>query len=155
MKTYKYSWSKAYSVKAQVVGDILQRLPSRSSDELLKAASDPDSPLHAEFDWDDTSAARKYRQTQARTMIACLRVEVINVQKKPSQVRAFIRTAERNELYVPILEADEEALTAEDNKCLAQMQAFKDRWKGVQIARDVINAIVETDRSIKRRKKAA
>jgi hypothetical protein len=84
-----------------------------------------------------------------------LRVEVVSVNKKQSIVKAFIRTADRSELYVPMLEADEDALTAEDEKCLAQMRAFKERWKGAQIARDVIRAISETDRSVKRKKKAA
>ncbi len=37
--------------------------------DVVDEARDEDSPLHDQFDWDDSSAGEKYRQWQARTLI--------------------------------------------------------------------------------------
>lgn len=44
---------------------------------VVQQASDPSSPLHDSFDWDDTLAARKYRLWQARQLIANVKVEFV------------------------------------------------------------------------------
>lgn len=67
----------------------------KSSGELLpedvvKSARDPESPLHAYFEWDDTEAAHKYRMSQARGLIRRLKTEVNHydyVIKAPVYVR--------------------------------------------------------------------
>lgn len=41
---------------------------------VVEDASDPGSPLHTLFDWDDSSAAHKYRLVQARTLIRRVRI---------------------------------------------------------------------------------
>ncbi|HAZ61006.1 MAG TPA: hypothetical protein DCY89_05470 [Gammaproteobacteria bacterium] len=40
---------------------------------VVEAATDPESPLHDAFDWDDSAAAHKYRLVQARSMIRSVR----------------------------------------------------------------------------------
>ncbi len=37
--------------------------------DVVKAAEDPESPLHSDFEWDDSEAARKFREQEARTLI--------------------------------------------------------------------------------------
>lgn len=37
--------------------------------EVVEAAKDTANPLHGEFTWDDTEAARKHREMEARTLI--------------------------------------------------------------------------------------
>jgi hypothetical protein len=38
--------------------------------DVVKKASDPRSPMHRYFTWDDSVAARKYREDQARALIS-------------------------------------------------------------------------------------
>ena len=45
-------------------------------DEVVHIASDPESPLHEAFDWDDASAAHQYRLDQARSLIRSVKFEV-------------------------------------------------------------------------------
>lgn len=57
---------------AKVIGPELERLAG-PGDELVPgaivhAASDPISPLHRYFEWDDTKAARRFRLAQANDM---------------------------------------------------------------------------------------
>lgn len=149
---YKYSWTRAYSVSAQTVGQIVEKLPRKTAEELLRVASDRKSPLHSQFEWDDSLAAQQYRLVQARVMISSLRVEVVSVDQKVQQVTAFVRTADRAGGYVPVLEADDDDLSDAEHRCWLQMKAFRERWKGLGFARTVVQAIEAVDRSASKRK---
>jgi len=154
MKAYKYSWTRNYTVDPQVVGEIVQRLPSRTADSLLKEARKASSPIHSQFEWDDTKAAQQYRLVQARCMIASLRVEVVSVDQKVQKVTAFVRNADRTGSYVPTLEADEDDLGDAELRCWQQMKVFRERWKGLEFARSVVQAIESVDRSASKRGQA-
>lgn len=39
-------------------------------EEVIEAARDPESPGHVYFDWDDSTAAHKWRLTQARNILS-------------------------------------------------------------------------------------
>lgn len=41
---------------------------------VVDSARDPSSPLHAAFEWDDTEAARSYREEQARHLMRSLEI---------------------------------------------------------------------------------
>lgn len=55
--------------------------------DVVKAARDPNSPLHGRFTWDDTEAAHRYRLAEARALI---RVAVIVSEETSEKVRAFV-----------------------------------------------------------------
>ena len=56
--------------------------------QVVELATDPDSPLHDAFEWDDSIAASNYRIWQARALIASLK---ITVEKKPDkEVRLMV-----------------------------------------------------------------
>lgn len=59
-------------------------------DAVLKDAKSVKSPLHDEFEWDDSVAAQSYRVTQARDLIARVRVEVITTTRT-YKVPAYVR----------------------------------------------------------------
>lgn len=55
---------------------------------IVEAAKDEDSPLHRHFDWNDGSAAEKYREWQARTLIQKCK---ITIEHRPDTiVRAYV-----------------------------------------------------------------
>lgn len=149
----KYSWTKQYSVSPQVAGEIIKNLPDRTAESLLKEARKKSCPLRSQFEWDDSLAAHQHRLIQARTMLNSLRVVVVAENRKPQAVMAFIQKADKSSRYVPIMEADSDDLTALEIKCLDHMRAFKQRWKGLQFARDVIAEISAVEVDAARRKK--
>lgn len=60
---------------ANVIGNFLDEFfPDKFYDKelIVEFARDPKCPIHKYFDWDDTSAAHKYRLQQARKMINCV-----------------------------------------------------------------------------------
>lgn len=58
-----------------------------STELILEKARDEKHPLHAYFDWDDSVAAEKWRQTQALQLVMATKFAVvINGSVKPPQV---------------------------------------------------------------------
>lgn len=152
MKNYKYKWSRPYKVDAQVAGEIFQSCTDDA--QVIQLARAKNHPLHGDFDWNDTSAAEAFRLHQCRQMRCSLQIEVVNSEKKVSHLRAFVRTIDRVG-FVPTLEANPDELNAAEQKCWEQMTAFKARWKSLQFAREVIDAIQQKERTIVRKKRKA
>ena len=153
MSKYKYSWTRKYSVSPQVVGEIVEKLPSRTPEALLTAARSKSSPLHSQFEWDDSRAAQQYRLVQARVMINSLNVEVIQGNKKPIEITAFVRKSGGGNIMVPTLEADDDDLGQAELKCLDHMRTFKARWKGLSFARSVVAEINATEQTVRRKRR--
>lgn len=61
--------------------------------EVLEEARSPESPLHDQFNWNDTEAAEKYRLMQASRLIVRLRVNV-TVHSVPLRVPVYVRDPE-------------------------------------------------------------
>lgn len=57
-------------------------------ESVVEYARDPDTELHARFDWDDSTAAEKYRLWQARKIIVSVMVHVI--PKEPREIQAYV-----------------------------------------------------------------
>ncbi len=56
-------------------------------EDVVEFAKDPNTALHAQFEWDDTEAARQYRLVQARTVIQLI-VKVVG--EPPVPMRAYV-----------------------------------------------------------------
>ena len=109
----RYVWKDGsrFPVSAQVAGDELSRLASESGDDVdnIKPArvveeSRPDeAPLHPCFEWDDETAAERYREDQARSLIRCVRVvEVSGDEEKQQICYVAVTTPEAGNCYVPM-----------------------------------------------------
>ena len=89
----KFKRRKGFQIKTnpQVVGEYCYQLEQEKGGkltpkELVEAARDVDSPLHNEFEWNDTKAAQKYREWQARYIISSIELEIVNVPQEPTVV---------------------------------------------------------------------
>lgn len=150
---YKFTWSKSHTVSAQIVGDVYYSLPRRTPEALVEAAKSKKSPLHRLFEWSDRDAAREYRLIQARVIVNSLQVEIVNVKGKPSHVNAFIYSSDRGR-HVPTMEATRDELTEAMQDCWREMLAFRARFKNLEMAAQVIQAIDDVDRRLSRSKAA-
>lgn len=59
---------------------------------VVRKAEDPENPLHPCFTWDDSEAADKWRQEEARILIRSFRVEIVTSErifKVPMYVRNY------------------------------------------------------------------
>jgi len=102
MKEYSWRIGWKYSQDANEVGKELEKLGDNITAEgVVNLARDNNSVLHDMFEWDDTAAAEKYRNQQARCIITSIQVSIVADEDKPRQIRAFV-TTKKNTVYEPI-----------------------------------------------------
>lgn len=95
MKRYKFRDNSPYkNENAQEVGEFLEKsfkneMPSRK--EVLELAKNPKSVIHKYFDWDDKTAAQKYRLNQAGSLIAALYIEMADGNEMRAYEKVFIQ----------------------------------------------------------------
>jgi len=143
----QYSWKRRPNggPKASVAGKYIQQLARKnhgvSAEVLVEAASNPGSPLHECFEWDDTKAAAEYRKVQARLILRSLTVTVQeDDDHEPVQVNAFVCLEEGPEyLSVQSVVSDEDMdlrykrILLEDlRQCKRKVQAYKEFTEVVQ-----------------------
>lgn len=70
---------------------------------VVEAARNPKSAMHSHFDWDDASAAQKYREDQARTLIRSFEIEFRGGGTTIFHVQEFVedpRKPEKEQGYI-------------------------------------------------------
>lgn len=72
---------------------------------VVRAASDPASPLHGYFTWDDGEAADKCRLAEAGMLIRRVRVHLVRVPREPQQIGVSLVRVERGVRSVRFLQA--------------------------------------------------
>jgi hypothetical protein len=154
MSALKYSWSRRFAMPAQQFGEFYYSLKKRTPEELVRAAKSARSPVHKLFNWDDRVAAHEHRLLQARVMVNSLQVEIVTPKGKPGNVIAFLRSSTLGR-DVPLHQAKPEDITASMQKCWLDMLRFKRRYKNLEIAQQVILAIDDIDRRLRRSQKKA
>lgn len=89
MKKYKFRANSPYKTEdAQAIGTFLDKsFPNEMPEpkKVLQLAADKKSPLHKYFDWNDHSAANKYRMKQARDLLCALYIQI----EDGSQIKAY------------------------------------------------------------------
>jgi hypothetical protein len=79
--------------------------------DVVEVASDPEHPLHGEFEWDNDKAAHEHRLWQARVLIHGVRVE-IEVHERAVKSVFYVQDPRKPEgggyLAVPRVQTDRE-----------------------------------------------
>lgn len=91
---YKWKLPGMYDVSAQTAVEELSRIYQERGElqaaDVVEESRPETAPLHGCFEWNDSVAAEKYREEQARGIIQCV-VSVQNTTKHGSmEVRAFV-----------------------------------------------------------------
>jgi hypothetical protein len=108
---------------AQELWRLYQATGALTPAQVVEAATDPASPLHDHFEWDDSEAARRYRLVQAGRLIRRCRVTIEVGEEEVRRVRAFVSvpTPER-----PVFVATDDALADPDRRDVVLTQARRD-----------------------------
>lgn len=144
--------------KAQVYGECLEQI-EKSYGELnprtvVDEAKSSSSPLHNYFDWNNTSAAEKFRVQQAREMINHLTI-VVNYETG-EEIKAFFSVTEEADVrpvYVNIERAlSDPALRKQViENAFGELKYWQERYKQYSEFRGIVRAIASTGRRLKRK----
>ena len=105
---------------------------------VVDTAKDPEHPLHTRFDWDDTTAAEKYRLVQAAYIIRSVRVTVQRSDSSTVTVRPWVarESMELSKLtdgppiageYIPIVD-----VIADDVSRTAWFRSLERDWRSLK-----------------------
>jgi hypothetical protein len=99
---FKFTEGSRLSGDPNIVGKTLHAIKERTGEltptVIVESAISEDSPLHRYFDWDDSTAASKWRLQQARILV-CSVVTVSVDGEETTAVRSFVSI---NNNYEPL-----------------------------------------------------
>lgn len=138
------SWKSGTRYKAdpQKVADEISGIgQSATPEQILDKARDENSELHKCFDWDDSSAAEKWRLHQARNIVCNLVMkDVSGTDKTP--IRLFYKT-DSEEGYKPtvMIMQDKGEYRKLLDRAIAELSAFKKKYHSLTELESVFDAI--------------
>ena len=123
-------------------------------DAIVEDAASPDSPLHGEFEWDDTTAARKYRKVQAGALMRRVRLDVVT-KERTLRVPEYLRdpdagTREQGYIRPVTLKTDREkaleALTSAAERAAAVLNRVRDLAAALDLADELDDLLAQFDK---------
>lgn len=116
---------------------------------VVDAAKPKDSPLHNNFEWNNTKAAAEFRLIQAAHLIRKIKVTIEASEDQKVSVRQFVNVAPINDdeptsgLYVTVQDAMEVTSYREQllNQCRRDIVAFKTKYAALTEAASIIKAM--------------
>lgn len=133
-----YKWNYDFGVDAQKAGERIEELSREGGDTAKKLVDDarPEGSLfHKCFDWNDQSAAEKYRLYTARRIIGSIQIvtDHKDSEDKPLTVRAFSMTDTQHE-YKPtmtiIKHEDGRKMLLE--RAFAEFEEYRKKYQSLQ-----------------------
>ena len=152
----KYSWRSGKSVPAQIAGEVMEMIEKRdgelTKEAFLEESRPEDAPTHNLFDWDDTTAAEKYRLTQARMCIQDIEITILQ-HDEPKKIHAFVNTTlgkNNNASYsnISVAMADENKRKSVLHNALTELKTFEFKYSEYSELAGIINEIHKAERMI-------
>ena len=141
--TYKWKLPGIIPVDAQTAGDELERIYNERGElnpaDIVEESRSEDAPLHPCFEWDDRTAAKKYRESQASLIIRSI-VTVADGRDEPQEVRAYVHV---ENTYRPVSVVVESRDYMEEllKTALLELAAFQRKYNALSSLRPVFEAI--------------
>lgn len=130
-----FKWKQCAYINADpnIAGQICTELEESvglTPKNLLDVSRPEDAPLHKEFEWDDSVAAERFREEQARHIINCLMIEAEVETAEPVMVKAYLNIDHGKKSYESTLSimSDEEKTQKALDTALAELIAVKKKW---------------------------
>jgi hypothetical protein len=150
MIKYRFKEDEPLTIKAadkanpQKIGEALTKISASNGGHLVpsavvEAARDAKNVLHRHFEWNDKTAAEKFRLDQARSLIRCIHVESDDTES--GVTRAFLSIREKSGISYRTVE---DVLNSADlqSRLLAQAErdliSFETRYKNLSDICDLI-----------------
>lgn len=143
-----YKWKTNYfPCDAQVAGNELRRIHDRDGsiqpEAVVNESRPVTAPLHNCFTWDDTEAARLYRERQARDLIrniAIVSEESAQGSEKPEPIRAFFHV-QKGYQPIGVVVQNVDMLQELKASALRDMERFCKKYEQITELRPVIDTI--------------
>lgn len=139
---YKFKPGSRLKSDPQTAGEICAELAANdnlTAKALVDMSRPPDAPLHGDFEWNDTVAAERYREDQARYIIRC----IIKVEEEQTPVRAFFNIDRSEPEYkrIDVILKSEDDTAKLLKTAMLELQAIRKKYCHLKQLAPVFNAI--------------
>lgn len=135
---FKFKKGSHIRGNAQEIGETLEQVRESNNgltaSAVVKAAAPKRHPLHRYFEWSDQKAAIKYRESQARHLIAAIEVRIRQDDGKTSApVRAYVAIGESTDRYLSVFTvmANPDSRRTLLAQALAELAAFQRKYESL------------------------
>ena len=150
-QTYGLANGARLKGKPQIVGEALEDIRKGHNGRLLPVdvvseAKSKDSPLHGEFEWNNTSAAHEYRLVQARSIIRAVVVITGPKTEKPNATRAFVNVvpnggSENFYDHVHVALSDPGYRSQLREEAIRDLEGFQRKYKAIEELAELMGVI--------------
>lgn len=145
MTNYKWKTPGFYKVSAQAAGEELERIKTANGELTANGIVDASRPktaiLHSIFSWNDTEAAEKWREQQARNMTDNLvTVCVIGSTREQVPVRAFVHL-QNDYKPISVVTSSEDLTDQMLRNAMRELKSFEFKYKTLTQLAKVMEAI--------------
>lgn len=140
---YKWKIPGLYPVDANTAGEEINRIYNEKGrcdpSDVVESSRPSSAPLHSCFEWDDSVAAEKYRESQAGEIIRAVVtvVEETANQETKVETRAFVNV-EHTYHPISVVVQDEDMYAELMRKAMNDMASFKKRYSQLSTLKPVI-----------------
>lgn len=151
VKMITSKWKKGceglFKADAQKVGEELTGIKEATGtlfpEQIVDYARDESSELHKCFDWDDASAAEKYRKAQARQIVCCIVIAEATVPEDRPEIRLLYKPNGSKTGYEETrkIVRNEDAYKALLQTAWAELKAFKAKYSMLKELSEIFELI--------------
>lgn len=132
---YQFKIPGIFPVDAQAAGEELHRIYEDKGclepKDVVEESRPVEAPLHDCFDWNDETAAEKYREVQAGQIIRSVVVVREEEQRLPVEVRAFVNVQKTYHPIEVVVNSEEQMLELL-NTALSELKAFERKYSNLK-----------------------
>lgn len=132
---YQFKIPEMFPVDAQTAGEELHRIYEDRGclepKDVVDESRPEEAPLHSCFEWNDETAAEKYREVQAGQIIRSVVVVREEEQQPPVEVRAFVNVQKTYRPIEVVVNSEEQMLEL-FNSALSELKAFERKYANLK-----------------------
>jgi len=140
-------WKEGYGffahADAQTVAEEIMSIGSdATAKQIVEKARDESTELHKCFEWDDSKAAEKYREEQARAVVRLLVIKEETIPEDRPEVRYFFKP-KSDEGYKPtkVIVRKEDEYQALLQQAWGELHAFKVKYSMLNELQEIFDLI--------------
>lgn len=141
---YQFKIPNLFPVDAQTAGEELNRIYRTKNrldpKDVVNESRPVSAPLHSCFEWNDSKAAEKYRESQASDLIRCITVIYEPQEASPVEVRAY-QSVQGTYRPIEVVIDNEEQMEELYRKAFAELETFRKKYAALKRLKPVFRAI--------------
>lgn len=136
-----WKFNGMFKADAEIVSKEIETIDNATPQNILEYAKNENTELHKCFDWDDTSAANKWRLQQARQIVCNLVYKEETKNEQSTALRVFYQSSENKYESTKIILTNKDEYEELLKRARQELRAFKEKYKMLTELDEILNLI--------------